>query len=71
MSLLLFYYRLSLPCTWSGLRDAALSEKAGIPNCTFVHSSSFIGGHENYTGALSMARKSLRRNFGGLEAVFH
>ena len=42
-----------------------------MPHCIFVHASGFIGGNDSYEGVLKMAQKSLRRNFGGLEAVFH
>lgn len=51
--------RLSLPEDWRGLRDNVLSEKAGIPDCVFVHASGFIGGNQTYEGALAMARKAL------------
>ena len=64
-------FRLSLPNEWRGLRDSALSDLSGIPNSIFVHASGFIGGNASYDGVLKMAQKSLRRNFGTLEAVFH
>ncbi|KIZ04073.1 hypothetical protein MNEG_3886 [Monoraphidium neglectum] len=44
---------------WRGLRDAALSEVAGVPGCVFCHASGFIGGNDTYDGALAMARLSL------------
>lgn len=66
-----FQNRLSLPNEWRGLRDSALSDLSGIPNSIFVHASGFIGGNASYDGVLKMAQKSLRRNFGTLEAVFH
>lgn len=66
-----FQNRLSLPSEWCGLRDTDLTEKSGVPNCVFVHASGFIGGNTSYEGVLKMAQKSLRRNFGTLEAVFH
>jgi uncharacterized UPF0160 family protein len=47
------------PKAWHGLRDAALSEAAGVPGCVFVHASGFIGGNATYEGALEMARLSL------------
>ncbi len=34
-----FENRKSLPAAWMGLRDAELSEAAGIPDCVFVHAS--------------------------------
>ncbi len=34
-----FENRKSLPAAWMGLRDAQLSEIAGIPDCVFVHAS--------------------------------
>jgi len=49
--------RKSLP--WKGLRDDELSKEAGIPGCVFVHASGFIGGHQDYQGALKMATKAL------------
>ncbi|KAL5007005.1 hypothetical protein ScPMuIL_015811 [Solemya velum] len=54
-----FENRLPLPEEWRGLRDSALSEKAGIPDCTFVHASGFIGGNKTKEGALMMAVRSL------------
>ena len=68
---IVFNFRLSLPSEWCGLRDSELTEKCGVPHCIFVHASGFIGGNDSYEGVLKMAQKSLRRNFGGLEAVFH
>lgn len=54
-----FESRKPLPSLWRGLTDEELSEAAGIPGCTFVHMSGFIGGNRTYKGALSMARASL------------
>ncbi|KAI5657595.1 hypothetical protein M9H77_26388 [Catharanthus roseus] len=54
-----FESRKPLPSLWRGLADEELSEAAGIPGCTFVHMSGFIGGNQTYKGALSMARASL------------
>jgi len=54
-----FLNRLPLPADWCGLRDKALSEKAGIEGCVFVHASGFIGGNVTYDGAFQMAMKSL------------
>lgn len=55
----LFTNRVSLPEPWRGLRDEALSEVAGIPNCTFVHATGFVGGNNTYEGILAMASKAL------------
>lgn len=52
--------RKPLPCLWRGLENDRLSEVAGIPDCTFVHMSGFIGGNRSYDGALAMARASLK-----------
>jgi len=55
----LFENRISLLEPWRGLRDAALSDCAGIPECMFVHATGFIGGNKTYEGALAMAVRSL------------
>ena len=52
--------RLSLPVSWRGLRDQALSEIVGIPDCTFVHASGFIGGHKTRDGVVKMAELALQ-----------
>lgn len=54
-----FESRKPLPSPWRGLTDGELSEAAGIPGCTFVHMSGFIGGNQTYKGALDMAKTSL------------
>ncbi|XP_054716616.1 MYG1 exonuclease-like [Uloborus diversus] len=54
-----FENRLSLKKEWRGLRDEELSEVSGIPGCTFVHSSGFIGGNKTREGALRMALDTL------------
>ncbi|CAL8464428.1 g3963 [Coccomyxa elongata] len=54
-----FENRKSLPAAWMGLRDAQLSEIAGIPNCVFVHASGFIGGTKTLEGAIKMAQAGL------------
>ncbi|KAG5533905.1 hypothetical protein RHGRI_027935 [Rhododendron griersonianum] len=54
-----FESRKPLPSPWRGLTDGELSEVAGIPGCTFVHISGFIGGNRSYEGALDMAKTSL------------
>lgn len=55
-----FESRKPLPYLWRGLENDKLSEVAGIPGCTFVHMSGFIGGNRSYDGALAMARASLK-----------
>ncbi|KAJ7959393.1 UPF0160 protein MYG1, mitochondrial-like [Quillaja saponaria] len=55
-----FESRKPLPFLWRGLENDKLSEVAGIPGCTFVHMSGFIGGNRSYDGALYMARVSLK-----------
>ncbi|KAK7282537.1 hypothetical protein RIF29_11402 [Crotalaria pallida] len=55
-----FESRKPLPYDWRGLENDKLSEVAGIPGCTFVHMSGFIGGNRSYNGALAMARASLK-----------
>jgi len=55
-----FDLRRGLPAAWRGLRDSDLSEKAGIPDCVFVHAGGFIGGNNNEEGALKMAIKALQ-----------
>lgn len=55
-----FQNRLSLLEEWRGVRDDALSELSGIPDCVFVHASGFIGGNKTKEGALEMARRTLQ-----------
>lgn len=55
-----FDSRKALPSQWRGLRDEELSKEAGIPGCVFVHMSGFIGGNQNFDGALAMARAALK-----------
>lgn len=55
-----FQNRLSLLEEWRGLRDDALSELSGIPECIFVHAGGFIGGNKTQSGALEMARRTLQ-----------
>lgn len=57
--------RLPLPEPWRGLRDEALSQRAGVPGCVFVHASGFIGGNRSREGALAMARRALEQRDGG------
>lgn len=54
-----FESRKSLPETWRGIRDEALSKVTGIPKCVFVHAAGFIGGNEEFEGAMQMANKAL------------
>ncbi|XP_027021153.2 UPF0160 protein MYG1, mitochondrial [Tachysurus fulvidraco] len=58
-----FNNRLSLPEEWRGLRDNALSQFSGIPDCVFVHASGFIGGNKTKEGALEMARRTLQASY--------
>lgn len=51
-----FTNRQSLPESWQGVRDDALSKLSGIDGCIFVHASGFIGGNKTKEGALAMAR---------------
>ncbi|KAF4094049.1 hypothetical protein AMELA_G00009030 [Ameiurus melas] len=55
-----FQNRLSLLDEWRGLRDNALSQFSGIPDCVFVHASGFIGGNKTKEGVLEMARRTLQ-----------
>ncbi|XP_051957285.1 UPF0160 protein MYG1, mitochondrial isoform X1 [Xyrauchen texanus] len=55
-----FQNRLSLLEEWQGIRDDALSELSGIPDCIFVHASGFIGGNKTREGALEMAKRTLQ-----------
>ncbi|KAL3037822.1 hypothetical protein AAZX31_01G092100 [Glycine max] len=55
-----FQSRKALPSQWRGLRDEELSKKSGIPGCVFVHISGFIGGNQNFDGALAMAKAALK-----------
>jgi uncharacterized UPF0160 family protein len=57
-----FSSRKALPEAWRGLRDQALSEKAGIDGCIFIHASGFIGGHATKEGAIWLAKKALEMN---------
>ena len=47
------------PLPWRGLRDQALCQASGIPDCIFVHNSGFIGGNKTESGALRMALRAL------------
>ncbi|XP_053508706.1 UPF0160 protein MYG1, mitochondrial [Ictalurus furcatus] len=55
-----FQNRLSLLEEWRGLRDDALTQFSGIPDCVFVHASGFIGGNKTKEGVLEMARRTLQ-----------
>lgn len=54
-----FQSRRPLPELWRGLRDAELSKVIGIDKCIFVHAAGFIGGNQEFEGAMQMARKAL------------
>lgn len=54
-----FESRKKLPEPWRGVRDAALSEAAGIADCTFVHAGGFTGGNKTREGILAMVDKAL------------
>ncbi|EJU03082.1 GAMM1 protein [Dacryopinax primogenitus] len=55
-----FASRKALPEPWRGVRDDDLSTLSGIPGCTFVHASGFIGGNKTKEGAMEMARQALK-----------
>lgn len=55
----LFTNRLGLPEPWRGLKDADLCAAVGLDGCKFVHNAGFIGGHDTYEGALTMALRAL------------
>ncbi|QPG76180.1 hypothetical protein FOA43_003566 [Brettanomyces nanus] len=54
-----FDSRKKLPEQWRGLRDNALSEKTGIPNCVFIHAAGFTGGVKSKEGAIKLAKMSI------------
>ncbi|KAF7791839.1 hypothetical protein EIP86_002863 [Pleurotus ostreatoroseus] len=54
-----FASRKALPEVWRGLRDEALSDASGVPQCVFVHASGFIGGNKTKDGALTLAKLAL------------
>lgn len=54
-----FTSRKALPEPWRGIRDNALSELTGVPQCVFVHASGFIGGNKTKEGALALAKKAV------------
>jgi uncharacterized UPF0160 family protein len=56
-----FENRLSLPEEWRGVRDQDLESVTKISGSRFVHAAGFIGGNDNYEGALEMARVALTR----------
>jgi len=56
-----FENRLSLPASWRGLRDEALSKHTSIPGCVFVHMGGFIGGNETHDGILQMVDAALKQ----------
>jgi uncharacterized UPF0160 family protein len=54
-----FESRRPLPEPLRGLRDAALSERAGIGGGVFVHATGFIAGMSSLDGALALARMAM------------
>ncbi|KAH9824357.1 metal-dependent protein hydrolase [Melampsora americana] len=54
-----FESRKPLPEAWRGIRDEALSQLTGIPDCVFVHAAGFIGGNKTRQGAVEMVKKAL------------
>ena len=54
-----FESRRPLPEPLRGLRDAALSERAGIAGGVFVHATGFIGGMRTFDAALALARLAM------------
>ncbi len=55
-----FENRCSLLEAWRGLRDEELVSISNIQGARFVHAAGFIGGADNYQGALEMARETLK-----------
>ncbi len=54
-----FESRRPLPEPLRGLRDDALSARAGIEGGIFVHATGFIGGMRTLDAALALARASM------------
>lgn len=54
-----FGERISLPKSWCEYEGDNLSEFIGVPECTFVHKSGFIGGNNTFKGALQMAKLAI------------
>lgn len=51
-----FESRKALPEPWRGVRDQALSDLTGVPDCVFIHAAGFIGGNKTREGALALAK---------------
>lgn len=54
-----FDSRKKLPEPWRGLRDDALSQKTGVPDCVFIHAAGFIGGAKTQESVLKLAQLAL------------
>ena len=54
-----FEQRLPLPEHWAGLRDAAFSAAAGVPDGVFCHPSRFICAANSRASAIELARRSI------------
>lgn len=54
-----FELRKPLPESWCGLRNEELSKISGVQDCTFCHTTGFIGGNKTRDGVLKMAVKAL------------
>lgn len=54
-----FDSRKKLPEPWRGLRDDALSEKTGVPDCVFIHAAGFIGGAKKQESVIKLAQLAL------------
>jgi uncharacterized UPF0160 family protein len=54
-----FDSRKKLPEPWRGLRDDALTDKTGVPDCVFIHAAGFIGGAKTQDSALKLAKLAL------------
>ncbi len=55
-----FSSRKALPEPWRGVRDDALSELTGVPDCIFIHASGFIGGAKTKEAVISLAQLALQ-----------
>lgn len=54
-----FDSRKKLPEPWRGIRDDALSQLTGVPDCVFIHAAGFIGGAKSKESVIKLAQLSL------------